>query len=90
MEMAKRQRNRQEDVLYFVQSFVTGNGFPPTYEEIRAAVGLCSRSHVHYYLHALERGGLIERRARSPRGLRPIGLEPAPSRPGEESVPGTR
>lgn len=90
MAMGERQKHRQEDVLYFVQSFVSDNGFSPTYEEIRAAVGLSSRSHVHYYLHALERGGLIERRARSPRGLRPVGPEPAPSKVGEESRPGTR
>jgi len=77
--MGKRRGHRQDDVLHFVQGFVTENGFPPTYEEIREAVGLSSRSHVSYYLCALEQGGLIERRARRPRGLRLVGSKPASS-----------
>ena len=76
--MGKPKNHRQEEVLVFVRSFVEDNGFAPTYEEIREAVGLSSRSHVSYYVHALEEGGLIERSPRSPRGLRPTELDLAP------------
>jgi repressor LexA len=72
-----RQRKRlREDVLEYVVAFVGDNGYPPTYDEIREAVGLSSKSHVDYYLHALEEDGLIERTPRTPRGLRLVGLAP--------------
>jgi repressor LexA len=63
---------KREEILVFIESYWGDNGFSPTQEEIREAVGLSSRSHVHYYLDQLEQGGLIERTARSPRGLRPV------------------
>ena len=71
--------HRQDDVLYFVRGFVAENGFLPTYEEIRKAVGLSSRSQVNYSPCALEQGGLIERMARRPRGLRLVGPKLASS-----------
>jgi repressor LexA len=52
---------------------VESNGYPPTYDEIMASVGLSSKSHVDYYLDALEAAGLIERKPRTPRGLRLVG-----------------
>ena len=69
---------RRDDVLSFVRSYFDGHGYPPTYEEIREAVGLSSRSHVAYYVQALEASGLIERSARSPRSVRPIGWDRTP------------
>lgn len=68
--MAKRKRNLRTEILRFVESFVDENGYPPTYDEIRESVGLSSKSHVYYYLEALEDEGLIERTPRTPRGLR--------------------
>lgn len=75
MAMGKQRNHRQQEVLLFIQSYVDDHGFSPTYEEIREALGLSSRSHVSYYLDALEQGGLIDRLPRSPRGLRPTGLD---------------
>ena len=75
--MGRQQRRVRDQVLEFVESFVDGNGYPPTYDEIRESVGLSSKSHVDYYLHSLEEAGLIERRPRTPRGLRLVGLAPA-------------
>lgn len=64
----------------FVQTFVAANGYSPSYEEIRQAVGLSSRSHVSYYLKALERDGLVKRIPRQPRGLSILGLAEGSSR----------
>ena len=72
--MSRHQKRRQEQVLEFVEDYVGGYGYPPTYDEIREAVGLSSKSHVDYYLQALEQEGLIERTPRTPRGLRLLGL----------------
>jgi repressor LexA len=41
-------------------------------------VGLSSRSHVNYYLAVLQADGLVERRPRTPRGLRLLGIRPGP------------
>jgi repressor LexA len=77
--MGKHEECQRERVLRFLHSFVADNGYPPSYEEIREALGLSSRSHVGYYLQALERDGRIERMARSPRGLRILTMNQAPS-----------
>jgi repressor LexA len=74
--MGKHRKNLRSEVLEFMQSFVDDNGYPPTFEEIMEAVGLSSKSHVDYYLVALEEAGAIERTPRTPRGLRLIRREP--------------
>ncbi len=61
---------RQRKVLDFIYEFVEENGYPPTHEEIQFEVGLSSKSHVHFYLRALEREGYIERAPNIPRGIR--------------------
>jgi repressor LexA len=61
---------RQREVLDFIHEFVEENGYPPTHEEIQCEVGLSSKSHVHFYLKALEREGYIERAPNIPRGIR--------------------
>jgi len=61
---------RQREVLDFICEFVEENGYPPSHEEIQFEVGLSSKSHVHFYLKALEREGYIERAPNIPRGIR--------------------
>ncbi len=75
--MVSQRQDFRREVLRFVEGFVKENGYPPTYDEIRESVGLSSKSHVDYYLDALEEDGLIERSPRTPRGLRLVGLAPA-------------
>lgn len=72
--MSNVRKNYRGEVLSFVESFMKDNGYAPTLEEIRESVGLSSKSHVDYYLDALEQEGLIERTPRTPRGLRTVGL----------------
>lgn len=74
--MERRRRNLRAKVLEFVETYLDENGYPPTFDEIREAVGLSSKSHVDYYLGALEEEGLIERTPHTPRGLRLVGLAP--------------
>jgi len=61
---------RQREVLDSICEFVEENGYPPTHEEIQLEIGLSSKSHVHFYLKALEREGYIERAPNIPRGIR--------------------
>ena len=74
--MGNRRNGIRQNVLDFVESYVEENVYPPTYDEIRLAVGLSSKSHVDYYLQALEADGLVERTPRSPRSLRIVGWAP--------------
>ena len=69
--MGKRPKSLQ--VLEFVKSYVRENRYPPTFEEIKVAIGLSSKSHVDYHLRSLEEGGFIERWPYTPRGLRLTG-----------------
>lgn len=71
--MTKQHRDFRNEVLRFVSSFVQANGYAPTYDEIAASVGLSSKSHVDYYLSALEAAGAIQRKPWTPRALRLVG-----------------
>ena len=75
--MADRERDLCTEVLGYLEEYLVDNGYAPTQDEIREAVGLSSRSHVAYYLGALERKGLVARTPRSPRGLRLVGAPSA-------------
>lgn len=68
--MGQQRRSRRNDVLEFVEKYIATWGYAPSYEDIRKEVGLSGRSHVDYYLDALERDGQIERTPRTPRSLR--------------------
>jgi len=65
--------SRQGEVLDFINRFVEENGYPPSHEEIQSEVGLSSKSHVHFYLKALEKEGYIQRVPNIPRGIRLTG-----------------
>jgi repressor LexA len=64
---------RQSDILSFLKQYITANDYPPTCEEIRAALDLNSTSMVHRDLLTLEEAGLVERTRGIRRGLRLIG-----------------
>jgi SOS-response transcriptional repressor LexA len=82
--------DRRSQVLSFVQRYVQENGYAPTCEEIREAVGLSSKSHAAYYLEALKEEGLVERRAHAPRGLRLVDLAPDELEVSVAGRPGSR
>jgi repressor LexA len=67
--MNEERRDYRSEILRFVETYIEENGYPPTYEEIREAMGLKSKSQVDFYLDSLETASLIERKARTPRSL---------------------
>lgn len=75
--MGKKHKDLRTAILEFVEAHLIEYGYPPTFDEIRTAVGLSSKSHVNHYLQALEEEGLIERAPHTPRGLKLVGLAPA-------------
>ncbi len=62
--------SKQQAILNFIEEFVATRHYPPTYEEIRAGLGLSTKSLVDYHLTALEEAGYIRRDRLTPRGLR--------------------
>lgn len=60
----------QERILRVIRESITDRGEAPTVLEIGAAVGLSSRSSVHYQLRELEEKGAIRRARYQPRGIR--------------------
>jgi repressor LexA len=60
----------QERILRCIRMAIVDSGEAPTVVEIGEAVGLSSRSSVHYQLRELEAKNAIVREPRRPRGIR--------------------
>lgn len=52
---------RQKEVLDFLESFVSRNGYSPSFEEIARGLELKSLATVHKHISNLERKGLLDR-----------------------------
>lgn len=52
---------RQKEVLDFLSSFTSRNGYSPSYEEIAAGLGLNSLATVHKHITNLQNKGLLQR-----------------------------
>jgi repressor LexA len=63
---------KQLEMYQFIRAHAEDTGRPPTMEEIRAGLGLSTKSLVAYHLRALEAAGLIERTRQVSRGIRPV------------------
>lgn len=60
----------QQKLFHFISRQILKSQRPPSYDEMRRAVGLKSRSNVRYHLDALEELGYIERDRGMARGIR--------------------
>jgi repressor LexA len=52
---------RQKEVIDFLSSFTSRNGYSPSYEEIAAGLGLNSLATVHKHVTNLQSKGLLQR-----------------------------
>ncbi len=68
--MMEQLSERQQAILAFIETFVRENGYPPTYEEIRVALGISTKSLVNHHLEALEAAGCLSRVPNTPRSIR--------------------
>ncbi|HEY1647704.1 MAG TPA: transcriptional repressor LexA [Terracidiphilus sp.] len=78
---------RQKEILDFLETFVTRNGYSPSFEEIARGMGLKSLATVHKHITNLEKKGMLDRvhnRSRSidvlPPGSRSSGKLPLAGR----------
>ena len=69
MVTRKRMPARRQQILEFIQEFMTENGIPPTVRDVQKACAISSTSVVDYNLRILERDGYLNRRPDVARGI---------------------
>lgn len=67
---------RQKEVIDFLSSFTTRNGYSPSYEEIAAGLGLNSLATVHKHVTNLQTKGLLQREHNRSRSIDVIQQRP--------------
>jgi repressor LexA len=67
---------RQFRVLAFLDSFVRRNGYCPSFDEVRKALGLASLATVHKHMNTLQRKGYIRRDPNRSRSIEVIDRRP--------------
>ena len=74
---------RQLQLLKFIQDYVREHDVSPSFEEMRSALKLKSKSGIHRLIQALEERGFIRRLAYRARALEVVKLNPEPPVGGE-------
>ena len=69
-----RASKRQQELLSFVDGFIKGNGYGPSYREIMRALGYKSVSTVAIHVEGLITKGYLARRDKSARSLEVVTL----------------
>ena len=79
-----RSSKRQRELLNFVDGFIQGHGYGPSYREIMRALGYKSVSTVAVHINGLISGGYLRKRDNSARSLEVVTthLDDAPIRKG--------
>ena len=82
--MNERSSKRQRELLNFVDSFIQGHGYGPSYREIMRALGYKSVSTVAIHIDGLIARGYLQKRDNSARSLEVVTtrLDDAPVRKG--------
>jgi repressor LexA len=71
---------KQHELLMFIDQHLRDTGFSPSFEEMKEALKLRSKSGIHRLITALEERGFLKRRAHRARALEVIRL-PEPAQP---------
>jgi len=64
---------QQQRILDFIDRYARAHGYSPTYDEIRQALGLSTKSLVSHHLRRLQALGYLELRHNSPRSIHLLG-----------------
>lgn len=68
--------SRQREILQTISDSIADRGYPPTYREIGASVGLSSPSSVKHQLNTLEKQGFLRRDPNRPRAIEVVWQSP--------------
>lgn len=69
---------KQLDLLEFIQKRLSKNGVPPSFDEMKEALDLRSKSGIHRLITALEERGFIKRLANRARAIEIVKMPNAP------------
>jgi repressor LexA len=80
---------KQHELLIFIDKHLRATGFSPSFEEMKDALKLKSKSGIHRLITALEERGFLRRRAHRARALEVIRLPEnvSPRRPPDTAAP---
>ncbi|MGX9965009.1 transcriptional repressor LexA [Roseomonas sp. F4] len=80
---------KQHELLMFIDKHLRATGFSPSFEEMKEALRLKSKSGIHRLITALEERGFLKRRAHRARALEVVRLPEnvAPRRAAEAAPP---
>ena len=81
---------KQKELLLFIDSYVSRHGIAPSFEEMREAVDLKSKSGIHRLVKALEERGFLRRLPHRARALEVLKAPPSRAVCGPERQPGGR
>ena len=73
---------KQRDLLEFIHARVQRDGVPPSFDEMKDALDLRSKSGIHRLITALEERGFIRRLANSARAVEILKMPEAMEKPG--------
>lgn len=60
---------RQKDLLDYIEQYVGSRGYSPSYDEMKTALGLASKSGIHRLVAALAERGHIKKMADKARSI---------------------
>ena len=80
----ERASKKQQELLSFVDGFIKGNGYGPSYREIMRALGYKSVSTVAIHVEGLISKGYLARRDKSARSLEIVSLRPSENSPASQ------
>ncbi|MCL4190032.1 MAG: transcriptional repressor LexA [Rhodobacteraceae bacterium] len=78
---------KQLELLQFIHSRLQSDGVPPSFDEMKAALELRSKSGIHRLITALEERGFIRRLAHRARAIEIVRLPEAMERPATTASP---
>ena len=81
---------KQHELIRFIQQRLEETGISPSFEEMKEALDLKSKSGVHRLISALEERGFIRRLPHRARALEVIKLPTEAAAPGTRATPSRR
>ena len=76
MEKNARATKKQQELLQFIDGFIAGHGYGPSYREVMRALGYKSVSTVAIHIDQLIVKGYLEKKDNSARSLQVVSLRP--------------
>jgi repressor LexA len=86
MEKNARATKKQQELLQFLDGFIKGHGYGPSYREVMRALGYKSVSTVAAHVDQLIAKGYLEKKDNSARSLQVVTLRPVKEAKQEEQA----